>query len=671
MNFSIIRQDIESNRLLFNALSHLYVHFIDTNSFEVSDRLVEELDPELITHYQLIEDNYGLGKKINPNSYFAYKLLLEQVPNIIDKVPASLAELQFCFEKLWENRPKEKIVLGLSELYDQLLQLLIAKCAEDFGSEIIVDWIENFPQQIESHFQHRFMMAFCQEANDWTLPPTKLLRACHLFLEWNDKDTIFLNISPLLISYGQKQSSNATTLLAQTIIDNEEIIIPSSLLGGLLMTDLNAHLSTLMELINSPSKQLIAIHAVQPLTLTDSISGHRLLDVLLLYDRSLEISTVSVPHALFLLLLRYKGENDSFVERVFNHLLELSDDKRLSVRRAVLRALRWQGEKYPLLVVQVLNSLIDNLEATHDQLGELNKHPSADDALQKIESINTLFEFLRHYAKRFAVSFTYETFYSALYTASMKNKEAFSQQVLRFLIDDNGQVRLMGNRIIQFLHHYNYPFCFTDNITTLAAIEQYKLLASVIGFAFDLPKTLPLVLPLVESTDARVRDGLIRKLEELSEYHHKQIVAIVEQYAADNSFAEPILARLRTQYEEFNDRLSKKSAIQELNPQLNERNSFLKYHELYNRTLSHNYKQMEENSTGIMALAHKVLLAKGGGWRIKGREERHQLSSIGTSFTLPRSFFLNPIKFELEHQILLNKEWNSATDTLEEWIINL
>lgn len=670
MLFSNVRKDIESNLPLSKTLDRLYSHFIDTNNFEIPVSIVDEFDSGIIAHFQLIEDEYGSKKRIIPNSYFAFKLLSEQAPEIIERAPTSLVELQTCFTNLRESHPKGKIIFGLYKLHEHAFQLLMVNCVEALGADVLIDWIEEFPQRIESEFQRQFMITFCQEAPNWNLNPASILKACHLFMRWND-GTESLNISPMLIRYSQQNTLNAVSLLQQTIEDNDEQIITSSLLGGILLADFDTYLPKLKELIDAPNTQLIAIQAVQPLILSDTVSGHRLLDILLIYDPRIENIIVAIVQALDLLLLRYKGENDSFVQRVFDHFLNLANDERLSVRRMTLRALRAHGGNYPTLVIQVLKRLIDNPETTHEQLGEINKHPSADDALSEVESIDTLFNFLRYYARRFATSFSYETFYSSLYKAFMRNSESFSQYVFQFVIDDNGQVRLLGNRIFQFLHHYNHTFHFSVDIITLPAIEQYKLLTSVLGFSFNLEKTLPLLLPLIKSTDERVRNGLVRKLEELSEYYRKQVIEIVQRYASENEFDEAILTNIQDYYEEFRNQLSQKSAINELSPRFNERNSLLKYHEFYSKSLSQNYKQLEENSTGIMSLAHKVLLAKGGGWRIKGRSERHQLSSVGTSFTLPRSYFLNPTKFEWEHRVLLNKEWDSATDTLDQWITNL
>ena len=52
-----------------------------------------------------------------------------------------------------------------------------------------------------------------------------------------------------------------------------------------------------------------------------------------------------------------------------------------------------------------------------------------------------------------------------------------------------------------------------------------------------------------------------------------------------------------------------------------------------------------------------VQLSKGGGWRVGANKELSQLGKVSTSFTMPRSYFINPNKFELGKGILVKQDW--------------
>ncbi|GAL77270.1 hypothetical protein JCM19274_4983 [Algibacter lectus] len=55
--------------------------------------------------------------------------------------------------------------------------------------------------------------------------------------------------------------------------------------------------------------------------------------------------------------------------------------------------------------------------------------------------------------------------------------------------------------------------------------------------------------------------------------------------------------------------------------------------------------------------SNTIQLSKGGGFRIGNKKEISQLGKIGTSFTLPRSYFINPNKYELEKGFLMQQNW--------------
>ena len=69
-------------------------------------------------------------------------------------------------------------------------------------------------------------------------------------------------------------------------------------------------------------------------------------------------------------------------------------------------------------------------------------------------------------------------------------------------------------------------------------------------------------------------------------------------------------------------------------------------------------KGATENSLlGILGVS-TIQLSKGGGWRFGAKNNISQLGRIESSFTMPRSYFINPNEFELEKGFLNTEDWN-------------
>ena len=68
-------------------------------------------------------------------------------------------------------------------------------------------------------------------------------------------------------------------------------------------------------------------------------------------------------------------------------------------------------------------------------------------------------------------------------------------------------------------------------------------------------------------------------------------------------------------------------------------------------------KGARENSLFSILGTDTVQLSKGGGWRFGAKKEISQLGTFGSSFTMPRSYFINPNKYEMEIGFMMRQDW--------------
>ncbi|HEX5153631.1 MAG TPA: hypothetical protein VFW07_19415 [Parafilimonas sp.] len=115
-----------------------------------------------------------------------------------------------------------------------------------------------------------------------------------------------------------------------------------------------------------------------------------------------------------------------------------------------------------------------------------------------------------------------------------------------------------------------------------------------------------------------------------------------------------------------------KSSIKELNPYFTHPKHINFYNKLFYTKMSQSVnKEVEKNSLISILAADTIQLAKGGGWKISNRKEISKLGSVGTSFSLPRSYFINPNEYELRKGIEMKLDWDdSEFDEIAKILIN-
>ncbi|RZJ99945.1 MAG: hypothetical protein EOO46_21470 [Flavobacterium sp.] len=242
----------------------------------------------------------------------------------------------------------------------------------------------------------------------------------------------------------------------------------------------------------------------------------------------------------------------------------------------------------------------------------------------------------------------------------MRNKKEadFDQHLIEFLIHDLGEIRWMGSRILSKLIFHDNMRHFAVNILELPSKSQFKLFTAVLSLINEAQHTLPLVVPLLESGNEAVKEGLISRLELLSEDYGSQVTDALNNYwPAKTEEQQAISDRIQHYMEDFFKRARKKTEVKELNPLHTQSSYFNTYMKSYQKHFERTINEGVDKNSIMRQLATTVVLAKGGGWKHAETGEVMQLSSIGTSMTLPRSYFVSPDNFE----------WDRMVDRLENW----
>src|SRR5690606_19211576 len=109
----------------------------------------------------------------------------------------------------------------------------------------------------------------------------------------------------------------------------------------------------------------------------------------------------------------------------------------------------------------------------------------------------------------------------------------------------------------------------------------------------------------------------------------------------------------------FSENVYVKNSILEFNPYHTHYKYINKFEKLFSKKMSNDIeKGTKEHGLLSVLGANTIHLAKGGGWRFGKNKEIAQLGKFGSCLSLPRSYFLNPNKFDLEKGITTRLDWN-------------
>jgi hypothetical protein len=127
----------------------------------------------------------------------------------------------------------------------------------------------------------------------------------------------------------------------------------------------------------------------------------------------------------------------------------------------------------------------------------------------------------------------------------------------------------------------------------------------------------------------------------------------------DNANYTLIIKRIKTYIENYHiDNIDLKKSVSELNPYHTHYKYIKHFNELFSKNMRKSIdKSTRENSFLSILGSNTIQLSKGGGFKIGNKNEISQLGKVESGFIMPRSYFINPNKFELEKGYIIKQDW--------------
>jgi len=249
-----------------------------------------------------------------------------------------------------------------------------------------------------------------------------------------------------------------------------------------------------------------------------------------------------------------------------------------------------------------------------------------------------------------------KSFQSYLHSVDKIELDKFT---IELLTDNQASKRNIGIDIFNHLSSHS-PYRFEFKILDLSHILQYKLWVSLTQDFHEPKNRLVALLPLLDSNSELIKESFICKLEEISEDYGGHVTKVIDNHLnKDNANYTTVVERVKNYIEDYYaNNIDLKNSISELNPYHTHYKFIKAFDESFSKNMSKSVdKGARENSLLSILGTSTVQLSKGGGWRFGAKEEISQLGKVGTSFTMPRGYFINPNKFELEKGFLIKQDW--------------
>jgi hypothetical protein len=269
------------------------------------------------------------------------------------------------------------------------------------------------------------------------------------------------------------------------------------------------------------------------------------------------------------------------------------------------------------------------------------------DVFSKHDTSFFFFTVLRKIALKLKTKFEVGDLRNVIYLMRSANATDFDENLLKVIIDDEGIVRYTAMRLLTSLSMVDGIRNFSNDLHLFSAVEQYKIVMAITNDFHEPKYIVPLIAPLLDSKFDLVRELVLHKLEVMTENYFTDIAHL--------SYIE----RIKNYTTEFDDKLKTKWLVKELDPRYTQSKYYRQFFTQSNKQMQQSIgKSVKENTfLAILGGGDDIMLAKGGGFKMGARPEIQQLSTIASSMSLPREYFLSPEIYD----------WKTRVGILENW----
>lgn len=244
----------------------------------------------------------------------------------------------------------------------------------------------------------------------------------------------------------------------------------------------------------------------------------------------------------------------------------------------------------------------------------------------------------------------------------------FDNMLIDLLTDNNARLRFIAMDIFD-----NLPYNkFNINIIELEPIKQYKLWVSLCHTYKEPKHIIPFLIPLLESGSITVKESFVTKLKEYSENYGGHLTEVLEESLdINNQNHQQILKSIVDYMNDYYDKnINVKRNIKELSPYHSSNKILNDFNNFFNKKMRRGINK-ETDANSFLGFATTIQLAKGGGWKRGENNEIMKLAKIETSMALPRNYFIDPNRYELEESQEQQIDWKDDDfKIIQIWIAN-
>ncbi|MES2396324.1 MAG: hypothetical protein V4549_09990 [Bacteroidota bacterium] len=552
--------------------------------------------------------------------------------------------------------------IGFYQFFRQVKGFLLFRMQNEFDTDLnkYILTLNNESGQI----LYDFNSAYCLIVPYLTIPASILFENLkHLMITLTNDTMYNSNTGDIGIAIRKYCNSNIVQgkALLQYSIKNEIPVIHNlniPMIGGIYEIERNLFWDEIVQYYKTEENKVSIICALAStiaLTNEEATEYYELIDT---DDNPNLYSLLNLPK-FYTSIINNKNVTNNYLKSLcFDKLKELIVNPAQKVRGTTLWEIRFIDE-YDIEKVRLLKSLIQTEDFDKKQL------KSIGDVFTKHKDLPSFIIFLRLYIEKFKIDFEADFFYSVIYYFYKDVSENFSVALVELLTDDVGEIRYLAHKIIEHIELHNHSFKLATNVLHLDELTQYKLWVSVLSKFKEPKKTLPILIPLIDSSFPFVQEAFIYKLELLTEEYGSSVIDLLKTTLDLNNLHHNAVINRVTAYDEaFYKNISKRNAIKELNPFYTQGKWLRLHSENYDKAFNQKHTEETNKRSSFLQFVNKVTLAKSGGWKHEKHKKVSKLTTIGASMVLPRSMFITPELIDWEFRVSIIENWKNK---FEEW----
>lgn len=650
-------------------LTELLKFIIEHKTFSFQEPDVSFKCDELITHGVLIRQSNQI--KVGDSHLFTEALFDYFASKLNFTLNSDFKTAIEFYNKLQEDfKVERKVIRGITEQMRNLLRYLIKSINKEFGVSF-EEFALNLKKDDEDSFLYEFNSSFFKCLDELEIQAENLYPIIiHLHEQINSDAQYNMNLGELskAVTHYCMQHPDKGVKLLELHHDKEHepiINIHAAILTGLYKSNREEELIRIKVLAEEEINHVSIACAISAFEPESNSEAKNLLNAIDSIKSVADEYVINLPR-LYVNFIDNVNVSDSEIQkRCFAKIQELLEFDHLGIKQTTL----WQ--------LQVLKNHDEEIFKIVDSLNkapfEENLYKVVNDVLTRFNDQKYFFQFLKGYSVNNKMRFDAKKFEFPISKFKNENPSDFGKYLIELLIDNDAGIRLIGKRILSHLRiiiHGNYQFEF--DILNLPALEQYKLWVSVFQDSPEPKYSFPLLLPLLKSKYPIVTEAFICKLEELIESYTSSVVSVLKEHLdLANEEDKKLLERIELKYDEFSKYWDRKINVKELNPLYTQSKLYEVYQEGFGDSLRSNMEDSVEDNSSFLSMVTTITLAKGGGWKHEQGGQITQLSTISSSFQLPREYYIRPERFDFENKVSFTKNWENEFNVWEATISSL